>query len=356
MKTIAFYLPQFHTIPENDQWWGKGFTEWVNVKKSQPLFTGHRQPRVPLSNNYYDLSDVEILRWQSELIQKYLVDGMCFYHYWFNGKLLLEKPLELLLGHKDINMPFCLSWANEPWTRAWDGGDKDMLISQEYGSEQEWSAHFKYLLQAFKDPRYIKINNKPMFIIYRAEAIGEFDKMISHWQIWAIENGFPGLHIVISNTYFKDKNSSIKDYQRLDFEPMYTLRKERNFMAKVKSKISSIFKTLLYSNTLSMVYSYDDIWLSILKRPIQETCYPGAFVDWDNSPRKQHKGTVFNGMTAEKFKFYFSQQYNRAKSTGCDFLFVNAWNEWAEGAYLEPDEEHAYALLEVIQESKKMAE
>ena len=150
IKVVAFYLPQFHTIPENDEWWGKGFTEWVNVKKAKPIFKGHRQPRVPLNDNYYDLSQTETIRWQADLANKYGVYGFCFYHYWFDGKLLLEKPAELLLEHKDIPLRFCFSWANEPWARTWDGKQHQILMPQSYGEKKDWQRHFDYLLPFLK--------------------------------------------------------------------------------------------------------------------------------------------------------------------------------------------------------------
>ena len=154
MKIIAFYLPQFHNIPENDEWWGNGFTEWTNVKKAKPIFEGHQQPKVPLNNNYYNLLDDNVKVWQADLAKKYGVYGFCYYHYWFNGKMLLEKPMEQMLENKEVDIPFCISWANEPWTKAWVGDEKKMLIAQEYGQEEEWKEHFMYLLPFFKDERY----------------------------------------------------------------------------------------------------------------------------------------------------------------------------------------------------------
>ena len=160
MKIIAFYLPQFHNIPENDEWWGDGFTEWVNVKKAKPLFDGHVQPKEPLNDNYYNLLDDNIKIWQAKIAKEYGVYGFCYYHYWFNGKLLLEKPMEQMLNNKKIDIPFCISWANEPWTKAWVN-EKKVLIPQSYGGVNEWKEHFDYLLPFFKDERYIKVHNKP---------------------------------------------------------------------------------------------------------------------------------------------------------------------------------------------------
>ena len=170
MRIIAFYLPQFHNIPENDEWWGDGFTEWVNVKKAEPIYEGHEQPRVPLDGNYYNLLDDDVKIWQAELAKKYGIYGFCYYHYWFNGKLLLEKPMEQMLENKKVDLPFCVCWANEPWTRAWVG-EKKVLIGQEYGTEKEWKEHFDYMLPFFRDDRYIKEDNRPLYVIYRPEII-----------------------------------------------------------------------------------------------------------------------------------------------------------------------------------------
>ena len=167
IKTIAFYLPQYHAIPENDKFWGKGFTEWINTKKATPLFEGHYQPKVPLNENYYNLLDDNVKIWQADLAKKYGVFGFCYYHYWFkDGKKLLEKPLEQMLKNKDVNIPFCMSWANENWSKRWDGGNQEIIAEQDYGTEDDWKKHLLYMVQFFKDERYITLNGDPVFLIY----------------------------------------------------------------------------------------------------------------------------------------------------------------------------------------------
>lgn len=361
-KIIAFYLPQFHSIPENDAWWGEGFTEWTNVKKAKPLFKGHNQPRVPLDNNYYHLDNPDALRWQADLMNEYGIDGMCFYHYWFNGKQLLQTPLSILLDNQDINMPFCLSWANEPWTRAWDGGDKEVIMPQEYGDESDWEKHLQYLLKAFKDERYILVDGKPMLVIYRAAGIDNFDSMINYWQFRVIEEGLSGLHIVITNTAFKDGDLNSSKYSaEIDFEPMHTIsyhftnldnlfRRLNNLRLLLKNAILSGFKEW---NVLSY-QKYDDVWRKIIERPIRDNLYPGVFVDWDNSPRKGAKRSlIMTGYSIDKFNKYFSVKYEQAKKSGSQFVFINAWNEWAEGTYLEPDNSDGYDKLNVIKNIKR---
>ena len=167
MKLITFYLPQFHTFPENDEFWGKGFTEWTNVKKARPLYKGHYEPRVPLDDNYYDLTNPKTFEWQVDLAKKYGVYGFCFYHYWFSGKILMQKPMEMFLRNKNLSLHYCISWANETWSRRWNGKEEDILIKQEHGTEREWIEHFNYLLKFFKDDRYIKIDGYPLFILYK---------------------------------------------------------------------------------------------------------------------------------------------------------------------------------------------
>ena len=194
MKIIPLYLPQFHEIPENNEWWGKGFTEWTNVKKARPLFEGHNQPRIPKGKNYYDLSNLDVLKWQCSLANNYGIFGFCFYHYWFNGKLLLEKPMEMLLEHSEIAINYCVSWANHNWNDSWKAspGKERILIDHDFDDEEDWVSHFNYLLNFFKDSRYIKEDGKPLVVIYIPNIIGKLNKMLALWNAMAIENGFKG--------------------------------------------------------------------------------------------------------------------------------------------------------------------
>lgn len=356
-KILALYLPQFHTIPENDNWWGEGFTEWVNVKKAKRLFDDHEQPKVPLNNNYYDLSEVDTLFWQAKLAQQYKVDGFVFYHYWFGGKLLLEKPIDILLANPDINMPFCISWANEPWTRSWDGRTKDVIMPQEYGSEREWDEHIKYLIKAFKDDRYIKDSNgKPILIIYRAENIPNFDIMIKYWQNKLSSLNLPNITIIATNSAFKDENDITMYQSRFNFEPFCSFNNNKSLSKRIETairvRLSKIIKLFNGRGIVNNVQSYDDVWKEILKRPVEEDTYLGGFVNWDNTPRKKEKGMVFKGFSPEKFEKYLGIQYERSMKYDKEFLFLNAWNEWAEGTYLEPDIMYEYRCLEAISNVK----
>lgn len=361
MKTIAFYLPQFHTIPENDAMWGEGFTEWVNVKKAKPLFAGHYQPRIPQNENYYNLLNVDTLRWQADLAKKYGVYGFCFYHYWFGGHMLLEKPMEMLLKEKDIDMPFCICWANEPWTNAWVSSKNTILIQQRYGGREEWEDHFRYFLPFLQDPRYIKTNGKPLLILYRPDLIECLNDMLDCWQDMAKENGLPGLEFGYQQIHFdlqKDKDDSRFSYN-IEYQPNYanydlsnnsfsTLRRFKRWLTPRLQKIGINIEQVRAQGLIKQ--DYDQVWGAVLNRkPTSEKSVPGAFVDWDNTPRKQERGSVFLGATPEKFEKYMTCQIRRTKEVyKKDMLFLFAWNEWAEGGYMEPDEKFGFGYLEAL--------
>lgn len=367
MKIIAFFLPQFHSFPENDRWWGKGFTEWTNTRKAKPLFKGHNQPREPLDDNYYNLLDEKTMKWQSKIAKKYGIHGFCYYHYWFkDGKRLMEKPLENMLSNKSINMKFCLSWANEPWTRRWDGLEKEVLMPQEYGNKDDWRKHFEYLMNFFRDDRYIKEDNKPLFIIYRPELIPNLKEMLDYWSELAIENGLYGIKYVYQFPVVYYSNHENKDLfsDGIKFEPIFSDSSIEYSMINKKSKIIYLLKNYKYlieklklklnktfKKKFPNIFNYDRIWNNILNSKIVDNFYPGAFVDWDNSARRGYDANIYYGSTPEKFKKYMKKLVKKAKEEyKKDIIFINAWNEWAEGAYLEPDKKNGYKYLEAIKE------
>lgn len=359
MKLIAFYLPQFHEIPENSRWWGKGFTEWDNVKKAKKLFLGHYQPRVPFNNNYYDLSKQDIMEEQMKLAKKYGIYGFCFYHYWFGGKKLLEKPVENILTNPNAKLPFCLSWANESWTKTWHGagGEREILIRQEYGGTKEWREHFNYLLKFFKDSRYIKKDNKPMFLIYRTAYIDRCNEMLTLWNELAIENGFNGLYIVNMLSYHDKYNKSPYKEASVNFEPGKTRRekiKDNEKFSLVKSTIREKEKSLgIFNRLICNIVDYDRINREMLDKEHKAGEYRGVFVDYDDSPRRGIKGIIVKGSTPKKFEYYLSENIKRSKKEGNEYLFINAWNEWGESAYLEPDKRYGYAYLHAVRNALK---
>jgi hypothetical protein len=366
MKVIALYLPQFHQIPENDEWWGEGFTEWTNVKKAKPLFKGHYQPRIPLNNNYYDLTDVEILKWQCKIAKEHGIYGFCLYHYWFNGHLLLEKPMELLLQHPEIDINYCISWANENWTNGWVSSSNKILIGHDFNDENDWLDHFNYLLPFFKDPRYIVEEGKPLMTIYVPHHISKLKKMLNLWNKMAVENGFKGLKFIYqhANSYLdQTMDKSLFDYG-IEFQPGFT----QSLNSSKSKQLSYIWIPRISAwiqNNLGIhlgfssrregltIKSYDEVWKKILDyRPDRNNMIPTAFIDWDNTPRRAKRGMVFIGSSPKKFKKYFAQLViNTRKYYKTDKIFIFSWNEWAEGGYLEPDERHKFGYLNAVKEA-----
>lgn len=364
LKIIAFYLPQFHSIKENDKWWGKGFTEWTNVKKAVPLYPGHDQPRIPLNDNYYNLLDDDTKIWQANLAKKYGVYGFCYYHYWFKGKKLLEKPAEQMLKNKSIDLPFCFCWANENWSRNWDGGNREIIVKQDYGEKKDWEEHFQYLLTFFKDSRYITVNGKPLLVIYKPDLINSIYEMVSYFKKRIVEEGFPGICLAFQfPTYYMDVfyRDDIFDYM-IEFEPVFS----RNNIVRHSSKKIEIVRKFFGEKTITKyrnsknqlkhtfakphhlsMFFYDEAWEKILNQKWNNKLLPGTFVDWDNTPRNKH-GVVYSGFTIEKFEDNIKKLVKRAYQENKQMLFINAWNEWGEGAYLEPDERYGYRKLEAI--------
>lgn len=349
MKIIAWHLPQFHETEENNRWWGKGFTEWTNTQKAKPLFEGHIQPKEPLNDNYYNLLEKKTMEWQLKISKENEIYGFCYYHYWFKGKQLLEKPVENLLEWKDIDQKFCFSWANEPWARTWDGRNTDILMRQEYGKKEDWKKHFDYLKKFFKDERYIKENGKPLFLIYKTWSIPECEKMISYWNELAINEGFNGMYIVetLNGTQLESKCKSSEAVVYM--EPMFTFKEQKT--------IKRIYNKLLRYIVKPQRYSYDNIWKKIIKRNYsrvdKKNIFLGSFVSWDNTARKGDKGIVMEGTTPEKFEKYMKLQKENLKKMDQKYIFINAWNEWAEGTYLEPDKKNGYQYLDVIKKIMK---
>lgn len=350
MKIIAYHLPQFHEIEENNRWWGKGFTEWTNTKKSKPLYKGHNQPREPLDENYYNLLDKKTMEWQQKISTENGVYGFCYYHYWFNGSKILEKPVENLLNWKDIKQNFCFCWANHDWKKTWNG-TQEMLMKQEYGQKKEWKEHFEYLVKFFKDERYIKLQNKPLFVLYRAKDIIDCDEMISFWNELALENGFAGIYIVESLNV-KNETSILKNSIGVTLrEPNYSMV-NLNIIQKVINKLKREYLSI------PTKYDYEKLCKSSLKlskkfKASEKALFLGSFVGWDNTPRHSIRGRVAEKSTPEKFKKYLSKQIKLSEELKQKdkIIFLNAWNEWAEGMYLEPDKKIGFGFLKALKEA-----
>lgn len=368
MKIIAFYLPQYHAIPENDAWWGKGFTEWTNVKKAKPVIKGHVQPKVPLNENYYNLLNDDVKIWQAKIAKEAGVYGFCYYHYWFNGKMLLEKPAEQMLNNKDVDIPFCFSWANEPWSRSWKGESKNVIMPQEYGSKPDWKRHFEYLLPFFKDERYIKENGRPMFIIYKPDIMPDCYKMLAYWNELAVEAGFEGIYFGCQfPSSFRNTENEIMFNFCIEFEPLYTKTEEQEFYnistsagkRKLFVKHPGLFLKICWQKFNNvyrkkpMLRSYEDTCKKMISRkPKFKNSVPGMFTSWDKTPRNGSKAEIYTGSTPELFGKYLAKQVKRSKEVyKSEYLFITAWNEWGEGAYLEPDEQYKYGYLKAIKKA-----
>lgn len=343
MKIIAIHLPQFHTVKENDEWWGEGFTEWINVKSANKLSKNHIQPREPLNDNYYNLLEKETMEWQAKISSDNGIYGFCYYHYWFNGRKILEKPVENLLKWKDIKQNFCFYWANHTWKKTWNGTHK-ILIEQTYGGEKEWEDHFNYLLPFFQDERYIKINNKPIFVLYSAEDISDCENRIKYFNNRIKEYGFDGVYFIETLKKLKGKKVNINSDGVMIREPSMAFDSMSVFN-KLINRLKRKLKT-------PVTYSYDKVWKAIIRNYRMKKApdvMPSIIIDWDNTSRHKNRGSFLKGVSVNKFKKYFSKFIKECKNEN-EFLFINAWNEWAEGMYLEPDKVNKYSFLEAIKE------
>lgn len=365
MKIIAYYLPQFHEVEENNKWWGEGFTEWVSTKNAEKLFEKHDQPKEPLDNNYYNIMNREIVEWQTYIASKYNIYGFCYYHYWFSGDKLLEKPVENLLAWTDIEQKFCFCWANHSWYKSKDG-KKQILKEQTYGNIEEWDEHFNYLIEFFNDDRYIKVNNKPLFIIYDSKSIPNINDRVAFYDKKCKENGFSGISIVESINQKKYSKKCNLTENILLREPAIAFS-NISFMNRLKRKVKMSILNMCTGRKIRVLdkvmnlpikYSYDMIWSNIVKfaentLEKEKNIYLGAFTNWDNTPRHGIRGSVIINNNIEIFKKNMWRLKNLGDKYDVEFLFINAWNEWAEGMYLEPDTKMRYAYLEIIRDIYK---
>lgn len=361
VKIIANYLPQYHRIPENDKWWGEGFTDWVAVKATTPAFINHEQPRVPLNNNYYSLDEVDAIRWQAQIAKKYGVYGFGIYHYWFSSEQqLLQKPAELILENNDIDIHYMFIWDNLTWKRTWSKlnrgldwapayddkkeaekvNDSGILAELIYGTEEDWEKHYNYLLPFFKDKRYIKENNRPIFAIFQPRNdIETLKKMTRHWNKLAQRDGFDGILFLSKDSVWPERLEGKMKYA--PFAPtnkkVFLEYKIKDYIAKKKGEIG--------------FFDYDKCWKNILneaKRAKNDT-YLCGFVRYDDSPRRGNKARIVMGAEPEKFKKYLSELLKISIKQGKEYVFLMAWNEWGEGSYLEPDTTSQYDYLKAIQ-------
>ena len=356
-KLIALYLPQFHPIRKNDEWWGAGFTEWTNVAMTRPRFRGHHQPHIPADLGFYDLRLAETREAQAALARQYGIQGFCYYHYWFNGTRLLERPFDEVLGSGSPDFPFCLCWANESWTRTWDGLDREILIKQEY-STADSRRHIEWLIRAFKDERYIRVDGKPLFLIWRLLDIPDAGELIKMWRAQAASNGLPGLHLcAVRNGHTGARDLDILRAGAdaiLDFQPNWTSFPISgnlvNRLAVLGKGLlpASVFRAFGRAVTASRVLDYDGIVDASIAAewPNDYAVYPCVFPTWDNSARRR-SALIIQNDNAAKYQQWLEAAVGRVSRYEPDkqIVFINAWNEWAEGCHLEPDREKGHEFL-----------
>jgi lipopolysaccharide biosynthesis protein len=353
VRLVCFYLPQFHPIPENDQWWGKGFTEWTNVAKAKPLFRGHYQPHVPADLGFYDLRLPEARAAQAEMAREYGIEGFCYWHYWFGGKRLLERPFNEVLKSGEPKFPFCLGWANDSWTGVWHGLSDKVLMKQTYPGKKDEEAHFFALLEAFHDERYITVDGKPVFHVYKPHELPEAKRFVDHWQSLAVRSGLKGICFIGDQTprWNPQENgfdASVPQCPGLTFGRLRASKKKS--LTLLKYFIDGHFNR--YPKMLN-VFSYED-YINVATHDLSGNFlqYPSVLPNWDNTPRSGANGVVLINSTPELFRIHLKKAIEQVADRTYDhrLIFVKSWNEWAEGNHLEPDLKFGMSYLEVCRD------
>ncbi len=336
---VAFYLPQFHPIPENDAWWGAGFTEWRNVVRATPEFEGHYQPHLPGELGFYDLRVAETRVAQAQLAKRFGVDAFCYYHYWFSGRRILERPFEEVLNSGSPDFPFCLAWANEPWTRNWDGGSQEVLLAQSY-TDEDHDNHIQYLIRAFRDTRYLRVDGRPVFLIYNPKHIPDFNAVVERWRNRCIAEGVGDPLFIVFET-FGFINSDPAEFG-CDAAAEFLPHGIDRYAAKFTNHEPAIQN--------NYVFDYEQVSQGHLAYERPTWTHMRCIVpNWDNTARKKKVWSVIlRGSTPELFRAWAAGTLQQAKAEGTPLVFVNAWNEWAEGTHLEPDLRYGRAYLEAL--------
>ncbi len=343
-KLVAFHLPQFYPTPYNDEWWGKGFTEWTNVTKARPRFRGHYQPHLPADLGFYDLRLPEAREAQAALASQYGIYGFCYYHYWFNGKRVLERPVDEILRLGTPNFPFCLCWANDNWTRAWDGANKQVLLQQAYSDEDDLN-HIRWLAHVFNDPRYIRVQGKPLFLIYRSQHLPSPQKTTDRWREEARRLGIGELHLCrVENNYDDDTPTDPRSLgfdAAVEFQPKVRLLRHR--------LPQRAMQRFFPHATNHRFHPYSELVSHALSAPaVTYPRYPGVCPSWDNSARLKRKAWALTNSSPDQYERWLREVIRRAQiQQGNDkIVFINAWNEWAEGCHLEPCQKWGRQYLE----------
>lgn len=344
---VAFYLPQFHTIPENDEWWGKGFTEWRNVTRALPQFEGHYQPKLPGDLGFYDLRNVEVMHEQARLAREYGISAFCFYFYWFGGKTLLETPLRNWLNDKTIDLQFCLCWANEKWTRTWDGRGDEILIDQQHSPEDD-IAFIEHVAEYMRDPRYLRVDGKPILVVYRPGILPNADESANRWRQWLRKSGIGEIHLAYVQSFESPHPSTIGFDAAIEFPPN---------LSSVPIIEPPALLNQAYEGTVCDWHSMASEFQS-RQHDDDSDIYRCVNPSWDNEARRPGKGRTFLGSSPRSFSKWLTTciktplQGKRRQH----HVFINAWNEWAEGAAIEPDAAFGYAWLEAVRSAMNKAD
>ncbi len=348
IRSIAFYLPQYHRIPENDQWWGEGFTDWTNVKSASPLFPGHYQPHVPADLGYYDLARPETREAQAGLARRYGIDAFCYYHYWFHGRRLLERPFDEVLRSGRPELPFCLCWANQSWTRAWDGNSRDVLMQQRYSTDDD-RRHMDWLLQAFFDPRYLRIDGRPLFLVYSASSLPDPLRTTERWREQARGAGLEDLFLARV-----ESSGELGDPRRLGFDAaVQFVPTNRGGLSRRLAVRAELLRRLgVRSPTRAgTIVAYDKLVRDLMGQadpPYPR--FPCVVPSWDNTARRPWAPFIMQDSTPSTFGQWVAKVAEQLGSRPAEerLLFVNAWNEWAEGCHLEPCARWEHGYLEAL--------
>jgi hypothetical protein len=347
-RAIAFYLPQFHPIPENDEWWGPGFSEWTNVARARPLFHGHAQPHLPADLGFYDLRLAETREAQAGLARRYGVEGFCYWHYWFAGRRILQRPYEEMLAEGTPDFPFCLAWANQTWSGIWHGAADRILIEQTYPGRDDDRRHFKHVLPALVDPRYIRVDGKPLFYVFRPEQLPEPGAFVERWRGFAEEAGLPGLYLVAEVSDLLGKGPVYATSQRDGFDAGVYVRLPVRIGRGATVMMRARRKLLRQPER----YPYASRSLAPPVGLANDELHPCVYPNWDNTPRSGRGGLVLTGSSPEAFRPHVRAAVDAlaVRPREHRLLFVKSWNEWAEGNYLEPDLDHGHGFLRVLGE------
>ncbi len=364
-RLLAFYLPQFHPIPENDRWWGTGFTEWTNVAKAKPLYRGHDQPRLPADLGFYDLRVAETREAQAAMARGCGVEGFCYWHYWFgDGRRIIERPFDEVLRSGKPDFPFCLAWANESWSGIWHGSPNTLLIEQRYPGPEDEEAHFNLVLPAFHDHRYVRVDGKPVFVVYNPHELPSTERFIDHWRRLAQRVGLPGLYFVAISNVHREGIDRYRDPLLAPFDAITPLVPQEYPENLSQARWARLWRRVRHRdfgyklNQLTgqrlrrpVRYDYADVVRAALEdMPEGRRWLPCVIPNWDNTPRSAHRGMVFEHSTPELFGRYLDKALKKVSHHPPQeaLVFLKAWNEWAEGNYVEPDHRFGHAYLDVI--------